>query len=310
MFAAHMQSLLMKGLLPVLAATLAFTACAPDGPQLSENGYEYTFHNDAPGEPIGPGGAGSYYLTVFKNDSLLQSSRSMSPDPSEFMLPTPEEMGENPQPNPMIDMLQLMSVGDSVSVYIKMDTIENRPDGFAAEDRLRYDIVLAEQKSREEYEAEQAERRATMERQLAAYTSREPMVADSTATELAAFKRGAKRAGYTTTASGLMYKILEPGTGKQAVAGKPVLVSYYGVRTADGSMFDNSFRAQRPIDFPLGRGQVIPGWDEGIGLLREGARAILAIPAELAYGDNPRPGGPIKPGDELMFYVQLEEVAQ
>ena len=291
------------------AATALLVACATDTAQVSQNGYEIVFHEDAPGEAIGPGGAGAYFISAYKNDSLLQAGREMSDEPNKFMLPTAEELGENPQPNPMIDLLQEMSVGDSASVYIAMDTIEQRPPGFDKTDRLRYDLVLVEQYTREEYEADEASRRAALEAKLAAYTAREASVADSVRTELSAYKRGAARAGYTTTASGLKYKILQAGTGPAATPGKPVLVSYYGVRVEDGTMFDNSFRSKRPFDFQLGAGQVIRGWDEGIALLREGARAVLAIPAELAYGDSPRPGGPIEPGDELMFYVQVEEVA-
>jgi len=266
--------------------------------------------NDAEGEALQPGEAGSYFITIFKNDSLLRKVREYEPEPQRFLLPSEEELAEQTEPNPLIDALRLMSVGDSLSVLIPMDTIERRPDGFEADDVLRYDLVLASTTDRTTYEAEEAARRAAFESRIAAYGARESIVADSIASVLAEYKRGAARAGFTETSSGLMYKILEPGTGPAPELGKPVLVSYYGVTTRDGVMFDNSFRAKRPIDFPLGVGRVITGWDEGIALLREGARAVLAIPSDLAYGDNPQPGSTIQAGDELMFYVQLEEVAR
>ena len=109
-----------------------------------------------------------------------------------------------------------------------------------------------------------------------------------------------------TTESGLKYIILEEGTGLDAEANRQVSVQYYGSLT-NGSMFDNSYIAGKPITFPLGRGRVIKGWDEGIDLLKVGAKAIFFIPSELGYGKSGRP--PQIPGDsELVFYVDLVDV--
>ncbi len=302
----------MRLLLLASLAVVTLSACDTDGQtvQTTANGYEYIMRHDAPGEPIGVGGAGSYYLSIYQNDSLLQDLRTNDAEPQRFILPSQAEMAEMTEPNPLIDVLQLMSEGDSLSVLIKLDTIERRPEGFDATDVLRYDVVLTEVIDRDEYQREEDERRAKFEARMSAYKARELAVADTISTVLGEYKQGAARAGFTQTPSGLKYKILSPGTGPQPAPGNPVLVSYYGVTTRDGSMFDNSFANQRPIDFPLGQGRVIPGWDEGIALLNAGARAVFAIPADLAYGDTPPPGSNIQPGDELMFYVHLEEIAQ
>ncbi len=110
-------------------------------------------------------------------------------------------------------------------------------------------------------------------------------------------------AGFEETASGLRYKITEKGEGKQAAKGSQVTVHYEG-RLLDGSVFDSSFRRGEPIQFAIGVGQVIPGWDEGIQLLNAGDKASFVIPSELAYGS--RGAGGVIPSDAaLIFDVEL-----
>ncbi|MBT3647081.1 MAG: FKBP-type peptidyl-prolyl cis-trans isomerase [Flavobacteriales bacterium] len=106
------------------------------------------------------------------------------------------------------------------------------------------------------------------------------------------------------TNSGLKYYIVEEGTGPQAQAGKIVKVHYYGYLKANGNKFDGSFERGEPIEFPLGQGMVIPGWEEGLALLKEGTKAVLVIPSYLAYGDEGRPPV-IPPQSDLVFDVEL-----
>lgn len=113
-------------------------------------------------------------------------------------------------------------------------------------------------------------------------------------------------AGYEETASGLRYKILEKGTGKQATKGAGVSVHYKG-QLVDGSVFDSSYKRKEPIDFTVGVGQVIKGWDEGILLLQVGDKARLVIPSDLAYG-SAGAGGVIPPNAILIFDVELVAV--
>lgn len=109
--------------------------------------------------------------------------------------------------------------------------------------------------------------------------------------------------GFEKTASGLYYKITEKGNGKKAEKGNPVSVHYRGM-LLDGTVFDSSFKRNQPIEFSVGVGQVIPGWDEGILLLSEGDKAQLVIPSHLAYGAQ-RAGGVIPPNATLVFDVEL-----
>lgn len=113
-------------------------------------------------------------------------------------------------------------------------------------------------------------------------------------------------AGYDETESGLRYKILQNGDGKQATKGAMVSVHYKG-QLLDGTVFDSSYKRKQPIDFAVGVGQVIPGWDEGIQLLKVGDKARLVIPSNLGYGARGA-GGVIPPNATLIFDVELMNV--
>lgn len=124
--------------------------------------------------------------------------------------------------------------------------------------------------------------------------------------ELEAKKFEALKEGMQQTTSGLYYKITKQGTGKQAEKGNVVAVHYSG-RLTNGQEFDNSFRRGQPIEFPVGVGQVIKGWDEGILLLKEGDAATFLIPPDLGYGARGA-GGVIPPNAWLVFDVELVKV--
>jgi peptidylprolyl isomerase len=94
------------------------------------------------------------------------------------------------------------------------------------------------------------------------------------------------------------------GDGDEATAGKKVSVHYVGVAFSTGEEFDASWNRGQPLDFRLGVGQVIAGWDQGIEGMRVGGRRRLTIPARLAYGDRGA-GGAIRPGETLIFVVDL-----
>jgi FKBP-type peptidyl-prolyl cis-trans isomerase len=113
--------------------------------------------------------------------------------------------------------------------------------------------------------------------------------------------------GFEVTTSGLRYKITDKGNGNYAVVGKNVKVHYKG-QLIDGTVFDSSFKRNEPIEFTLGIGQVIKGWDEGLALLSEGDKARFIIPSDLAYGEAGA-GGVIPPNANLIFDVELVSVA-
>lgn len=111
------------------------------------------------------------------------------------------------------------------------------------------------------------------------------------------------------TGSGVYYVITKKGQGDSAEVGKTVSVTYTGT-FLDGNVFDSTEKnGGQPFEFPLGRGAVIPGWDEGIAQLREGDEAILLVPSPLAYGDMGR-GADMPANSVLRFDVQLLDVKE
>jgi peptidyl-prolyl cis-trans isomerase A (cyclophilin A) len=113
-------------------------------------------------------------------------------------------------------------------------------------------------------------------------------------------------AGFEKTESGLRYKIIQKGNGKKAENGKTVSVHYTG-QLDNGKTFDSSYPRKKPIEFPLGEGNVIEGWDEGIALLQVGDKARFVIPSHLGYGSRGA-GGVIPPDAVLVFDVELMDV--
>ena len=100
---------------------------------------------------------------------------------------------------------------------------------------------------------------------------------------------------------------LTEGDGTEATAGSTVSVHYVGVAHSTGEEFDASWNRGAPLDFRLGVGQVISGWDQGVQGMKVGGRRRLVIPPHLGYGDRGA-GGVIAPGETLIFVVDLLEV--
>jgi FKBP-type peptidyl-prolyl cis-trans isomerase len=110
-----------------------------------------------------------------------------------------------------------------------------------------------------------------------------------------------------TMPDGLQYTDEVVGTGAEAVPGKTAVVHYTGWLT-DGTKFDSSLDRNQPFSFPLGAGQVIKGWDEGVAGMKVGGKRVLVVPPGLGYGARGAGNGLIPPNATLKFEVQLLDV--
>ncbi len=170
---------------------------------------------------------------------------------------------------------------DAMALGVK-DFLAGREPRLSEEDRRATLQALAE---------EQQRRRASSAEENAAAGAR--FLAENKAKD-----------GVVTLASGLQYKVIKAGTGKQPTASDTVLAHYRGT-LIDGTEFDSSFRRGQPATFPVNG--VIRGWQEALPLMKEGARWEVYIPAELAYG--PRGAGEsIGPNQTLIFEIELIKV--
>ena len=182
------------------------------------------------------------------------------------------------------------------TVFGKVTEGQDVVDAIAQDDKIiEIDII------RKGENAKKFDSKAIFDKELEKLEKQAAEKAKKAKEAIDALKKGAK-----VTSSGLAYKIIKKGTGAKAEAGKTVSVHYTG-KLSNGTKFDSSYDRNQPIEFELGRGRVIKGWDEGISLLNVGSKATFIIPPDLAYGARGA-GGVIPPNATLIFDVELVEI--
>ncbi len=194
------------------------------------------------------------------------------------------------------DVVPYLAVGDSAICFIKTDTLAKYsgrplPAFLPAGTDLKHIIRIVKAKKPAEYEREKGQdgkaQRDADQKIITDYAN-------------------ANNLKTIVTPSGLHYIITKQGTGAKPVQGRDVTVHYRGTLLS-GKEFDSSYGRNQPFSFPLGKGQVIKGWDEGIALLNGGSKATLLIPSDLAYGSHGA-GADISANAVLKFEVELIDV--
>ncbi|RAU83955.1 FKBP-type peptidyl-prolyl cis-trans isomerase [Pontibacter arcticus] len=175
--------------------------------------------------------------------------------------------------------------GSDLTFFIKVDKIQSEQDAMASQQKMMEEQMKGA--------AERAEKQTVVD--------------DAKIQE---YIKANNLQNVQKTESGVYYVITQPGKGPKAAAGNLVSVHYKGM-FLDGKEFDSSYNnpmsGGKPFEFPLGQGQVIPGWDDGIKMLNKGSKAILLIPSPLAYGEQER--GPDMPANSILrFDVELVDV--
>ena len=249
-------------------------------------------------------------LTVFMEfrtgrDSVLISSRRMQPTPQPVPLPA------QTTPGSLEEAMGLLLPGDSAIFRFPADTVFAKTFRQPVPPFLRSSgntlvvlasarelITMAEMTARRE--KEQAENARKGQALAAAQTAKDVAVIQA---YLKKNKLVAKK-----TVGGTYYVITKPGKGLPPKKGQNVRVLYRGTIMTTGKEFDSSAKhGNEPIEFPLGQGQVIAGWDQGLAVLNKGSKAILLIPSPLAYG--PRAMGTDIPANSILrFEVELVDV--
>jgi FKBP-type peptidyl-prolyl cis-trans isomerase FkpA len=281
---------------------LSFTACKKEKEAKTPSGYSYTNSHTGSGDAAKAGDFVSFTAQVVGEDGKVL--QEMAEGPQMPIIEIPAEMPKGKEANPIMEVLLGAKVGDTLSLTFPVDSMPQPPMDIAAMKYVKYNLVVKKLQSKEEFEATKAKMQEEQSALAAANAAKLPAIEELIKTNLADYK--ANKLSLKTSPSGLKYYILKEGQGAKAEAGKTVAVQYYG-NLMDGKKFDESFSRGAPIEFPLGQGRVIPGWDEGIALLNKGSKAFFFIPSALAYGEAGSP--PMIPANsELMFYVELEDI--
>ena len=276
---------------------LTFAACETEQMQFTDSGYSYVTCVDLEGNPGELGDWVFIHAKGLANDSVVFDTR-VDGDPTPIQLP--QFGAPRGQLSPLQDVLQLMSIGDSMRFDYPLDSFQSAPPmGLPADvTALTYDIKVFDIMSPDQFSTWRANEMKKNSERLA---SVEEFVLET----YQAYK--ADELDIQRTASGLGYVIHEQGNNQRPQVGQVIDAQYYGMLDSNGEMFDNSFQRGQPFTFQLGMGMVIPGWDEGFQMLTPGTKATFFIPSSLGYGERGSP--PVIPaGADLIFYVELEGI--
>ena len=218
------------------------------------------------------------------------------------------------------DALMLMTPGDSIICLVDAQSMfeyskKKLPDYIKPGDKIQYNIRLVSIKPKEQVQKEQ---QADIARQMQEQDAKPNTDANNQLSDDVVLKSyfNSRHIMPIKTTSGLYYSIQKEGSGSLAMPGDTVVINYRGT-FLDGTQFDSNldsaFLHVQPLNFVLGTGRVIKGWEEGIGYLKAGSKAYFYIPSALAYGSQSRPGSAANPrgipaNSILIFDVELVAV--
>ncbi len=289
------------GFLFILVASASFVGCGVTNGvdyKETESGLKYAFHVETGQEKPQPGDILSLEMVYHLNDSTLFDSR-------ETGLPMFLEMMEPEFPGDIYEGLAMMSVGDSASFvqdaeqfFLLTAGMMEVPPFLEPGDQITFDVSLLKAMDDEGFAQEQQRiMEQQMEDDMRRAEQEEGLMLEYLEDEDITVH---------PTESGLYYVEKARGEGAKVEPGDRVAVHYEG-RLLDGTVFDSSYEREEPLEFVIGQGQVITGWDEGIGMMHVGGVATLVIPSHLAYGERGA-GQMIPPFSTLVFDVEVVDI--
>ena len=213
-------------------------------------------------------------------------------------------------PGDIFEGMAMMHRGDSASFIVNIDSTfrtffgqPTLPSPYTSADVMRFEVKMKDFCSEKEYAKRTAAQVSEqINQRIEQVKADHPDETLKAVKELGDFMKKNKIVAEPTE-SGLYYVVTSEGNGEKPEAGQVVTVHYTG-KLLNGEVFDSSVERGQPFQFPLGIGQVIPGWDEGIALMSKGEKGVLYIPYYLAYGER-QAGDKITPFSNLIFEVEL-----
>jgi len=286
----------------VFAIVLGFLSCQNAGSDVLPNGYKFEKHTNLSGDKPKAGQVVTLdFQLINEKGEVLDDSRLVKDNTPSIKVPT--EMTGAMKRNPLLALVQYMTVGDSATVVVPIDSLPNPPENFKENKFINYVVKL---RTIEEEEAYKERTNAEQLKLRAAAKFKEEAKKDEIKVFFDKYMAGDYKSTTTDFPNGLKVAIIENTNEEKAMNGDFVAVQYFGF-LKDGSSFDNSYRAGRPFTFKIGQGMAIKGWDLGIPEVPKGAQAILDIPYDLAYGAAGNP--PVIPAEsDLIFYINVESI--
>lgn len=284
------KSFLIVSALCVMLSLLTGCNKAPKGYKVTDNGLYYHFYvNDEGAALPNVGDIVDLTLGCTINDTTV-------------IIPPSKNLIKLEEPSFTSDFLEgiaMMHIGDSASFIVNIDStfvnvfrVPELPEEFNNTDVMRFDIKVHDFYPESDY----------VKKMVEALKNRYPEQTQNAYAEMQAYF-AQNQIVATPTSTGLYYVMTKEGNGEMPKKGDNVKVHYTG-KLIDGKVFDSSIERGEPIEFPLGMGYVIPGWDEGIMMMSKGEKGVLYIPYYLAYGDRGA-GADIPPFATLIFEVEL-----
>lgn len=282
--------------IPALMLVFFLTSCGDSSYKQTDTGLTYKFHESNKGDkPSIDNIVKIDFAYRYPEDSVFYSSSQNQQSAYVSIIPSEYE-------GDIYEALRMMTRGDSASFMfdannffsVTMDAI-SVPEFIAPDDSIFVDIVMHDFFNEEQYEEYMQKQREEQMKEQELAAMNETKILEDYLEE--------QNIDAEAEESGLIIIVEEEGSGPLPVAGQTVKVHYTGM-VLDGTVFDSSIERGEPIEFVLGRGQVIRGWDEGLSKLNVGSTARLIIPSHLAYGDRAR-SEIIQPFSTLIFDVEL-----
>lgn len=296
-----MKKIQIPALLLFLATTFLLVSCksdkAPEQEQFltMESGYKYLHHIQTNGRKPQPGEVAYYYFILKADDSLMMNGRDAGMI-SKTQIAQPLASGKK-QGSPTLEGLKLMSIGDSMTVIVPVDSIKGLPPGFENYENFYYDLVLIDIKSKEE-------NAKIVEEETRINTAHAEEI-NALAKQLLQDYESGKLAGKVVEKpSGLKYYIHEEGAGGIPQKGETVQIRYHAM-LATGQPFDSSFPNASTFPVKVGAGPFTKGLDEALTYLPRGSKAMLFVPYVLGYGEEGVPSF-VPPKADLVYYIEME----
>ena len=277
----------MKFQLLTLFAAVGLFSCKTGDLKTTDSGLQYSLYTSEKGEKAKVGDIIKIHLVNKTDKDSVLSSTYKDNKPITLEVKAPSFKGD------LMEGFTLMSEGDSGTFLVSVDSLAQGnplPPFLKSGSFLKFDVKLVDIMTKAEYEQD-------MQKTQMEEVGKQDMEIQNYAKQ--------NNLSVQKTPSGLYYTIETPGTGDNAKPGDNVSVHYKGY-LMDGKVFDESISRGEPITFPLGQGQVIPGWDEGLQMFKKGGKGKLLIPSRLAYG--PQGSGPIPANSILIFDIQLVDI--